>query len=131
MCAIIIRSPVIIRRPMFSFSCSLGIDSQRCSLALRSAAMGLSRPDPSRDHRDLCPGGQSQKKSGGPVDRPGPPRVGCGASYCASAALPDLPTVVLPITKQFRGSDGACGEHSSGVLVFLVTGFSAMVGCAL
>src|SRR5437870_10624163 len=36
MCASIIRSPVIIRRLMRSFSCSVGIDSHRCRMAFRS-----------------------------------------------------------------------------------------------
>src|SRR5260370_13009124 len=39
MCAIIMRSPVIMRRPMTGESCSFGIDSQRCRVAFRSSAM--------------------------------------------------------------------------------------------
>src|SRR5262249_5252508 len=43
MCATIIRSPVIIRRPIRSLSFSVGIDSQRCKVAFRSIG-ALLRP---------------------------------------------------------------------------------------
>src|ERR1700737_1415890 len=129
MCALIIRSPVMMRRPMLSFNCSFGIDSQRCRVAVRSAAMGVSPRGPWRDHRDLRPSGQSQKKNGGPVDRPGPPRVRCSASYCRRASVPDLATVVLLISQQVLGAVGAEQVIGTGELVLVW--ISAMLGCAL
>src|SRR2546426_1262265 len=57
MCASIIRSPVIIRRPMRSLSCSVGIDSHRCRMAFRSMWRS---PSWSADHRSVGPRGQSR-----------------------------------------------------------------------
>src|SRR5438270_10207907 len=49
MCAIIIRSPVIIRRPIVALTSSFGIDSQRCSWALRSTSMVAPVPESASD----------------------------------------------------------------------------------